>query len=228
MSAPTASVDAYHTKDALNFLQDAFEFFNGALFAGRLPEAMVILHRKRGARGYFAPKSWTVRDRNGKRLEGDGGRLHEVAICPDACAGRTDIDVLSTLVHEMAHLWQERYGKPSRGGYHNGQWVEEMKRIGLDPWSMSTGDKGTGNQVTHKIRAGGFFETAAIKFLGQHTGRLGFEALVPEKKPKAAKSKVKFQCPDCDMAAWAKPTAELACGVCMVAMDKEDEEGDEA
>jgi hypothetical protein len=30
---------------------------------------------------------------------------------------------LSTLVHEMAHLQQNHFGKSSRTGYHNKEWA---------------------------------------------------------------------------------------------------------
>jgi hypothetical protein len=43
--------------------------------------------------------------------------------------------ILSTLVHEMVHVWQETYGNPSRRGYHNRQWAEKMREVGLQPSS---------------------------------------------------------------------------------------------
>jgi hypothetical protein len=36
---------------------------------------------------------------------------------PDAFTGRSDEDTLSTLVHEMAHVWQQSHGTaPRRSG----------------------------------------------------------------------------------------------------------------
>ena len=65
---------------------------------------------------------------------------------------RDDIEWHSTLVHEMCHLWQEDFGKPSRGGYHNRQWADKMIQVGLMP--TDTGEPGgqlTGQRVTHYI-----------------------------------------------------------------------------
>lgn len=41
-------------------------------------------------------------------------RTHEIALNPDHFAGRSDEDILSTLVHEMVYAWQRAFGKPSR------------------------------------------------------------------------------------------------------------------
>lgn len=72
---------------------------------------------------------------------------------------RDDIEWHSTLVHEMCHLWQEDFGKPSRGGYHNRQWADKMIQVGLMP--TDTGEPGgqlTGQRVTHYIIPDGKFE----------------------------------------------------------------------
>ena len=74
--------------------------------------------------------------------------------------------VLSTLAHEMVHLWQHHCGKPGRGRYHNRQWAQRMKAIGLHP--SSTGKEGgqeTGDSVGHYIVPGGPFEVAAHELL---------------------------------------------------------------
>jgi predicted SprT family Zn-dependent metalloprotease len=76
--------------------------------------------------------------------------VHELALNPDNFTGRSDELILSTLVHEMAHVWQETYGEPSRRGYHNRQWAGKMREVGLQP--TSTGEPGgmeTGQSVTH-------------------------------------------------------------------------------
>ena len=52
---------------------------------------------------------------------------------PDTFTGRTDEEILSTLAHEMAHVWQQTHGKPPRRSYHDRQWAAKMKEIGLQP-----------------------------------------------------------------------------------------------
>ncbi|MCS3273396.1 SprT-like domain-containing protein (plasmid) [Bacteroides fragilis] len=76
--------------------------------------------------------------------------IHEISINPDFM-DRPDKDWHSTLVHEMCHLWQEDFGKPSRNNYHNNkQWATKMIEIGLMPSDFGEpGGKTTGQQMTH-------------------------------------------------------------------------------
>lgn len=80
-------------------LQTAFDFMNQRLFDGCLPSVMILLHRHRGAKGFFRPESFEGR-------EDQGFKLHEIAMNPDCFVGRSDMEILSTLVHEQCHLWQ--------------------------------------------------------------------------------------------------------------------------
>jgi predicted SprT family Zn-dependent metalloprotease len=50
---------------------------------------------------------------------------------PDTFTGRIDEDILSTLAHEMAHVWRQRDGTPPRRAYHDRQWAAKMREIGL-------------------------------------------------------------------------------------------------
>jgi hypothetical protein len=139
--------------------------------------------------------------------------------------------VLSTLVHEMTHLWQHHGGKPGRGGYHNREWAERMKLIGLHP--SSTGKEGgqeTGDSVSHYIVSAGPFEVAANELL--MTGFAiawtekppetdtapvkGGEG--PDQEPKSGK-RVKYTCPCCRLNAWAKHRVQLVCGRDMTPME---------
>jgi len=56
--------------------EHAYAFFNEQLFGGELPECMVVLHRKRGARGYFWQDQWTAR-----KPDGTDGRGRITALC---------------------------------------------------------------------------------------------------------------------------------------------------
>jgi len=68
-----------HVGDAL---QVAFDFFNTRLFDSRLPRAMILLHRKKNANGYFWP------ERFGHRHDGEITSLHEIALRPNTPARR--------------------------------------------------------------------------------------------------------------------------------------------
>lgn len=121
--------------------QEAFDFFNEQLFRNRLPQVIITTQRHRGAYGFFCPKSYIQRsfDEDGDMLVPEY-QVHEISIMPDNMYGRPDREVLSTLVHEMCHLQQQEQGKPSRNGYHNKQWGDYMRTVGLEPSSYGKND----------------------------------------------------------------------------------------
>jgi predicted SprT family Zn-dependent metalloprotease len=194
--------------------QKAYDFFNAELFGGALPHVLVTLQRHAKARGYFSPKRFTGRT--------EAATVHELAMNPDCFTGRTDEQILSTLAHEMAHVWQQSHGKPPTRCYHDRQWAAKMKEIGLQPSTTGEpGGKETGQSVTHYIMSGGPYAQAFAKL--KATGfQLHWESAPAGKQAKAKKaSKTKFTCPECGQNAWAKADAVLICGVC-----HEDGEGD--
>ena len=200
----------YETKTMKEYLtfQTAYDFFNAELWGCKLPEVLITLQRKKGARGYFSPDRFTGR--------GFKGTTDELALNPDTFVGRSDTQILSTLVHEMAHVWQQHFGKTSRSNYHNAQWGTEMKRVGLYPSNTeSEGGKETGQKVSHYIIPGGLFEQSVAKLL--ETGlKLNWESPTGAKIERKTKpdSKVKYTYPNCGQNSWAKPGAQLVCGVC--------------
>ena len=195
--------------------QEAYDFFNAELFAGSLPHVLVTLQRHANARGYFSPERFTGRVEN-------TAAAHELAMNPDTFTGRTDEEILSTLAHEMVHVWQQTHGTPPRRSYHDRQWAAKMKEIGLQPSTTGEpGGKETGQSVTHYIIPGGRYTTAYAKLAA--TGlRLDWQSAPAGVQAKAKKaSKTKFSCPECGQNAWAKSDAQLICGDCY-----EDGEGD--
>ena len=198
------------TKAEYTNLADAFNFFNYNLFENKLPDCLITLQRQSNSRGYFSPDRFSSRQ--------DEGTIDEIAMNPDTFEDRSDTDILSTLVHEMTHVWQQHFGRAPRSSYHDRQWAAEMLLVGLVP--SSTGEPGgkmTGQRMTHYIQKGGKFQVFCAVFLDNTkglawnsaggAGRGGAPAL-----PRV--SKQKFTCPQCEQNAWAKPTAKLACGEC--------------
>jgi hypothetical protein len=188
-------------------LQEAYDFFNGELFEGSLPHVLVTLQRHAKTKGYFAP------ERFAGRLE--EATVHELALNPDEFSGRSDELILSTLVHEMTHVWQQAYGRAPRRSYHDRQWAAKMQDLGLQPSDTGEpGGKETGQSVTHFILPGGAYARAYQK-LHARGFQLAWES-ASERKPALAKaaSKTKFTCPECGQNAWAKPDAMLICGEC--------------
>jgi predicted SprT family Zn-dependent metalloprotease/predicted RNA-binding Zn-ribbon protein involved in translation (DUF1610 family) len=191
------------TKTEYQGFQQAYDFFNRTLFQGSLPQVLVTLQRHANTRGYFSPERF-----NGRI---DETAVHELALNPDTFTDRTDEMILSTLAHEMAHVWQQTHGKPPRRGYHDRQWAAKMKEIGLQPSTTAEpGGMETGQSVSHYIILGGRYSLAYAR-LAERGFQLHWQSL-PVKAKKS--SKTKFTCPDCGQNAWAKPDALLICGVC--------------
>jgi predicted SprT family Zn-dependent metalloprotease len=195
--------------------QQAFEYFNRRLFENALPDAMITLQRVTKAKGYFWADQFRHRTAAGRTID-------EIALNPDTFDGRTDEDILSTLVHEMTHFWQKVHGKPGRRGYHNQQWADKMKSIGLQPTSTGgPGGKETGEHMTHLIVAGGVYAVAVAELLARGFA-LSWNATpaAPGDRKKKKNTRSKFTCPECGANAWAKPGMNLWCGDCTEAADE--------
>jgi hypothetical protein len=183
----------------------AYRHLNDRLFDGRLPEVVFTLHRHPRALGYASMDRFAERD---------GAKLHELAMNPDVFLQRTDRDTLSTLAHEMCHIWQFCFGEPGRGRYHNREWADRMEEIGLMPSSTGLpGGKRTGQRMTHYIIDGGPFDRATAELLASGWAVKRGSSTV-EKPRGPDRSKVKFTCVSCGQNAWAKDGARLVCGEC--------------
>jgi predicted SprT family Zn-dependent metalloprotease len=196
-----------YTKTEYQGFQQAYDFFNRELFDRSLPQVLVTLQRHANTRGYFSPERF-----NGRI---DETAVHELALNPDTFTGRTDEMILSTLAHEMAHVWQQTYGDPPRQGYHDRQWAEKMREIGLQP--SHTGEEGgkeTGQTMSHYILPGDRYANTYAK-LAARGFQLHWQSVPVSQQARGKKaSKTKYTCPDCGQNAWAKPGAQLLCGSC--------------
>jgi predicted SprT family Zn-dependent metalloprotease len=205
--------------------QAAYDHFNKKLFGGTLKPCLLVFRDGRPAKngivaGHFAWDRW----------ENAGGELiHEISLAP-ILLKRELKDVMGTLVHEMAHQWQQDFGKPQRPGYHDKEWAKKMCEIGLIPTSTGEpGGKMTGQSMTHWIQPDGPFEKAFAAM--PETVRLpwvtgaNLTKAVPgsekEKKQKA-RNKIKYTCPACDANVWGKPDMKIVCGECEEGYEPQD------
>ena len=221
---PALDMPARPTRETYDRLQQAYEHFNRWLFDNRLPNALITLQRRRNSFGFFA----SARFEHGER------RADEIALNPQGFACRPPIDSLATLVHEMVHLWQHHHGQPGRGRYHNREWADRMKAIGLHPTDTgSEGGREIGETITHVIVAGGAFEKAARQLLARDfsipwkeirpaAARGGDAAEAEPAPPTRSGKRVRYCCPDCDLKAWARHDARLVCGDHGVSMVPQD------
>src|SRR5438105_965675 len=210
------------TTQTYTSLATAYDFFNQELFSSELPACLITMQRHKGAYGYFSGERFAS-------MADPKEVTDEIALNPAHFATQQPTKVLSTLAHEMAHLWQHHYGKPPRKGYHDRQWAAKMHEIGLIPSaSGEPGGKETGQKMTHLIEENGNFAQAVSKLLVEHPAILYSDRSENDaaRKKKAA-SKTKYTCPVCGLHAWAKPEAPLVCGNCEELMQAENVDGEE-
>lgn len=152
---PTAPKPQHRPTEATyQAFQAAYDHFNRELFGGLLRCCLITLQRRgRRTLGYY----WA--ERFGEI--GGSDRTDEIAMNPQHFLHRPMRETLSTLVHEMVHLWQQHHGKPGRGAYHNTEWAAKMKEVGLHPSNTGQpGGKEVGQQMSHYIVEGDAFAVA--------------------------------------------------------------------
>lgn len=185
-------------------IESAYDYFNARLFGGKLPKVLITLVPHKGAYGYYRHEAFKGK---GKKQQ----IIHEIALNPFTFTNRSDIEIHSTLVHEMCHLqealtWTER---PKRLT-HTRVWADMMKAVGLQP--STTGEEGgkeTGRKCSHYVIKGGAFEKAAKKCDIQYS----FAGILVEKEKKGSR-RTKYTCPSCGVNAYGKEGLNLTCGDC--------------
>ena len=215
------------TEEVYTDILIAFEWFNERLFEGQLSFPVFTFSRKPRMLGAFVPYRF-------RRVSGESA--HEIILNPHYLSLLGDYETLSTLAHEMAHLWREEYGIEATSGryrsrgYHDEVWAECMDRIGLAPSDTGApGGKRTGTSVSHYVIDGGPFDLAARELIAdgfvirwrdrtaelpEATGSAEGAAFPPNPNPSRAKDRIKFSCVSCGLNAWAKPSAQLKCTPC--------------
>jgi hypothetical protein len=166
-------------------LDDLYQYYNKALFGGSLAECIVNMSRHNNTYGFFAAGRWKSREK------GEEKTAHEISINPDYL-DRPFEEWHATLVHEMAHLWQQDFGHPSRAAYHNKEWAWKMRELGLIPSSTGKpGGKETGQFVSHYIDPGGAFIGAFGRLAQEDLEalRLKYLPAFPRKEPEPRKRK---------------------------------------
>jgi predicted SprT family Zn-dependent metalloprotease len=191
-------------------LQEAFDHFNRTLFDNSIPDCFISYQRKANSAGSFCPAEFS--GRVGK-LTRDGIRLN-----PDWFIDKTDAQILQNLVHQMCHAWQHNHGSPSANGYHNAEWADKIKAIGLQPTSTGgVGGKETGARIFDYVIPSGAFEQTCEK-LFSNGWRLNLQSAPREgKKRGPAKGKTPFTCASCEQNVWGKPDSGIDCHDCLIA-----------
>lgn len=217
-------------------LQNVFDYLNDELFEGKLPPTMLCLSRNQNILGgYFTPERW---------YNEDGKAVGEIAINANNIKGQGMVRTFTIMIHEMVHLWQFSFGNPSRSGYHNQEWANKCKEIGLQPFTAD--DKEIGQAVDTKLITGGKAETVIAEMPEHFTLPWMTEPLNVEQgggggeggqgggppddprqpKPKRPGSRFKYTCPACGFNLWGKAGGNFECLDCKQLIIQQ-KEGDE-
>lgn len=147
------------THETYDELEQAYSFFNEALFEGQLPLCLITLQRSHDSKGYFSPNQFVNRK--------DAANAHEISLNPKWFAVRSMPETLSTLVEGMVSLDRHlNYETPPRRRYRDKHWADKAEDIGLMPTDTGEpGGKRTGDKVKTYIDEGGPFDLACTELL---------------------------------------------------------------
>jgi hypothetical protein len=189
-------------------LQAAYAHFNAELFDDELLDVLIVLVRRPHSLGYFSADRFAVRD-------GAEAKHHELSLNPDGFFGRSDAEILSTLVHEQCHVLQAARGTAPKRAYHNRDFADQMERRGLCTSNTGMpGGKRTGAKMSHFIIPGAAFERSYDRL--RATGwRLNIQSAPYAGPLGGKKNKVKFSCPRCrNQSVWGRPGSAILCKPC--------------
>lgn len=218
------------TAEAYGQLNGVYDYFNKTLFKGKLLRPVLTLTRNPRVGGYFCAGAF-------QNLE--GSVAHELSLNPFYIDLFGDDGFYAVLVHEMCHLARYEIGGLNRKrqrrdapGYHSAVWGSQMQAVGLMPsHTGKPGGRRTGYSMSHYVIKGGPFDLACRELLisgerinwrgvwpGLTTRPAGPEAPASREPgtalAPARNTRTRFICPVCDVKAWSRASARLACTDC--------------
>lgn len=173
-------------------------------------------------------------------------KLQYMGINPDYL-DRSIGEIVSTVCHELCHVYEHAYIHIPRGGYHDKQWAELMRDCGLEPKYLNSSK----TAVTHTIIKDGAFEKFIAEFTEKHGAdffnivsystevmkrtrkELGIEDDEDDDTPrpdnadkpikKYNRNKIKYVCAGCGLKVWGKSGLSIRCNECDYDLEEEAE-----
>jgi hypothetical protein len=222
------------TKEIYDFLTQVCTAINTECFGSELPEVLLTVKGKGRVFGYYKQKAF---------ISHDGEIVDEIAVNPAYFATHGFKELLQTLAHEMCHQWQYKHGTPSIRSYHNKEFAEKMKSIGLIPSTTGKeGGKETGQNMAdymaetgllpdlfHKLESNGVFipwyERLSLRVATQpitETAPSDVPSVVTQSPasetpaPNTTRARYTHQCTDDKKPSviYGKPNLPIKCGAC--------------
>ncbi len=214
MERPEPDLVSHPMEEQYQTLIQIYNYFNRRLFGGILPRCILSFSREHRTNGYLIPERW-------HRTTQSETAIHEICLSPVLLQNELETLFIS-LVHEMVHLWQWEYGKPSRRSYHNREWANKMEEVGLMPSDTGKPNgKRIGQTVSQYVLEGGLYQSAynqlPKELLLPFISDLDKTLIKDEKTRLVAKvnrGKTKYSCPECQANVWGKPNLAINCGKC--------------
>ena len=209
-------------QSAIDELQRMFKLLNATYFNNELERPVITIHTDHtgGAYGWITVgKVWVSKD---------DAYYREINLCAEHL-NRPVERVITTLGHEMAHLWNLERGiqdTSRKYAYHNTRFKEVAEMCGLivtqsvsNGWNITEPGPEFTELVMKNCRAG-CFKLERMKTYKDGTPKItkpgddGREITTTRTK----QSYKKFACSDCGQVARAAAAAKLVCGNCNIAM----------
>ena len=208
------------TSRVAGYLEKMFRAINADSFAGKLEEPIITIMSTPGAYGHVTvSKVWRAK----------GSERYELNMAADWLE-RPIENVVSTLIHEMTHLYNMQMGIQdcSRGGtYHNKKFKEEAEKhmIAIEKhekygWTLTSPTDALLEYIMEQgwgdidMGRGCLFGLLG----GKDTGKPGKGAQGSaggEDEPKKGSSR-RYQCPSCKAIVRATKDLKIICGSCNV------------
>jgi len=219
------STKLYLMTTEITWLQNAYQYYNDKLFYSNLPACIFTIGERSKYGGFMIKHEW-ANDLSDERI-------HQISLTK-SLFNYEDEFIFSVLVHEMVHLWQVEFGKPSINRYHNREWAWKMKEVGLIP--SRTGEKGgeeVGERMSHYVEENGRF-SKVFKDMPPSCLPVLLPNIRRKKRPtpvdgraknstvtvpkRGRTNKLKYECPSCNQKAYGGKNLNISCGKCNLRM----------
>lgn len=154
------------TKQQLSELYKAFEYFNKNIFRDVLPKVIIVLQ----TRGNKPAYGWITCGKVWKGTEENKIEKYEISISTEYIK-RENIEILSTLIHEMVHLYNLENGIKDvsrQNRYHNKKFLQSALKFGMI-------EEGKHAKIGYLVKADP--DNRFVKYMVEHFDSIGFNSI---------------------------------------------------